>query len=59
MDFSSWPVLSEHSVEKYLSKSISTTEGHLNQQIQNTRTTKTKDAQLIDSEADQNHGIKT
>jgi hypothetical protein len=46
-------------VEKYLSKSTSTAKGHLNQQRQNARTTKTKDAQLIDSEADQDHGIKT
>jgi hypothetical protein len=57
--FSSWPGLNEHSVEKYLSKSTSTAKGHLNQQIQNARTTKIKDAQLIDSETDQDHGIKT
>jgi hypothetical protein len=31
----------------------------LNQQRQNSRTTKNKDAQLLDSEADQDHGIKT
>jgi hypothetical protein len=51
--------LNEHSVEKYLSKSTSTAKGHLNQQRQNARTTKIKDAQLIDLEADQDHGIKT
>jgi hypothetical protein len=57
--FSSWPGLNEHSVEKYLSKSISTAKGHLNQQRQNARTTKIKDSQLLDSETDQDHGIKT
>jgi hypothetical protein len=31
----------------------------LNQQRQNARTTKSKDAQLLDSEADLDHGIKT
>jgi hypothetical protein len=51
--------LNEHNVEKYLSKSTSTAKGHLNQQRQNARTTKIKDAQLIDSENDQDHGIKT
>jgi hypothetical protein len=56
--FSSWPGLNEHSMEKYLSKSTSTAKGHLNQQKQNARTTKIKDAQLIDSETDQDHGIK-
>jgi hypothetical protein len=58
-NFSSWPGLNEHNVEKYLSKSTSTAKGHLNQQRQNVRTTKIKDAQLIDSENDQDHGIKT
>jgi hypothetical protein len=38
--------LNEHRVEKYLSKSTSTAKGHLNQQRQNARTTKIKDAQL-------------
>jgi hypothetical protein len=56
--FSSWPGLNEHSIEKYLSKSTSTAKCHLNQQIQNARTTKIKDAQLIDSDTDQDHGIK-
>jgi hypothetical protein len=41
-NFSSWPGLNEHSLEKYLSKSTSTTKGHLNQQRQNARTTKIK-----------------
>jgi hypothetical protein len=57
--FSSWPGLNEHSVEKYLSKSISTAKGHLNQQRQNARTTKIKEAQLLDLDADLDHGIKT
>jgi hypothetical protein len=43
--FSSWPGLNEPTVEKYLSKSTSTAKGHLNQQRQNARTTKIKDAQ--------------
>jgi hypothetical protein len=51
--------LDEHSVEKYLSTSTSTAKGHLNQQRQNARTTKIKDAQLLDSDADLDHGIKT
>jgi hypothetical protein len=58
-NFSSWPGLNEHNVEKYLSKSTSTAKGHLNQQRQNSRTTKIKDAQFLDSEKDQDHGIKT
>jgi hypothetical protein len=57
--FSSWPGLNKHIVEKYLSKSTSTAKGHLNQQRQNARTTKIKDAQLLDSETDLDHGIKT
>jgi hypothetical protein len=51
--------LNEHNVEKYLSKSTSTAKGHLNQQRQNDRTTKIKDVQLLDSEANLDHGIKT
>jgi hypothetical protein len=47
-NFSSWPGLTEHDVEKHLSKSTSTTKGHLNQQRQNARTTKIKDAQVIE-----------
>jgi hypothetical protein len=57
--FASWPGLNEHNVEKYLSKFTSIAKGHLNQQIQNARTTKIKDTQLLDSENDQDHGIKT
>jgi hypothetical protein len=51
--------LNEQNVEKYLSKSTSTARGHLNQQRQNARTTKIKDAELIDQEPDPDHGIKT
>jgi hypothetical protein len=51
--------LNEHNVEKYLSKSTSTAKGHLNQQRQNARKTKIKDAQLLNSENNQDHGIKT
>jgi hypothetical protein len=57
--FLSWPGLNEHSVEKYLSKSTSTTKDHLNQQRQNVRTTKIKEAQQLDPDTDQDHGIKT
>jgi hypothetical protein len=38
-NFLSWSGLTEHAVEKYLSKSTATTKGHLNQQRQNARTT--------------------
>jgi hypothetical protein len=58
-NFSSWPGLTEHAVENHLSKSTSTTKGHLNQQRQNTRTTKIKDAKVIVTEPDIDHGIKT
>jgi hypothetical protein len=57
--FSSWPGLTEHAVEKHLSKSTSTTKGHLNQQRQNARATKIEDAQVIVTEPDIDHGIKT
>jgi hypothetical protein len=51
--------LNEHNVEKYLSKSTSTAKGHLNQQRQNARTTKIKDAEKMDTEPDPDHGLKT
>jgi hypothetical protein len=35
--FTSWPGLTEHAVEKHLSKSTSTTKGNLNQQRQHAR----------------------
>jgi hypothetical protein len=58
-NFSSWPGLNEQNVEKYLSKSTSTAKSHLNQQRQNARTTKIKDAERIDTEPDPDHGLKT
>jgi hypothetical protein len=58
-NFSSWPGLDEHTVAKHLSKSTSTAKVHLNQQRQNARTTKIRDAQLLDPENDIDHGIKT
>jgi hypothetical protein len=58
-NFSSWPRLNEQNVEKYLTKSTSTAKGHLNQQRQNARATKIKDAAKIDSEPDPDHGLKT
>jgi hypothetical protein len=58
-NFASWPGLTEHAVEKHLSKSTSTTKVHLNQQKQNARTTKIKDAKVIVAEPDIDHGLKT
>jgi hypothetical protein len=58
-NFSSWPGLTEHAVEKHLSESTSTTKGHLNQQRKNARTTKIKNAKVIVTEPDLDHGIKT
>jgi ribosomal protein L30E len=58
-NFSYWPGLTEHYVEKHLSKSTSTTKVHLNQQRQNARTIKIKDAKVIITEPDVDHGIKT
>jgi hypothetical protein len=58
-NFTSWPGLTEHPVEKHLSKSTSTTKGHLNQQRQNSRSTKVKDTKVIVTEPDLDHGIKT
>jgi hypothetical protein len=57
--FTSWPGLTEHAVEKHLSKSTSTTKGHLNQQRQNARTTKVKYPKVIITEPDLDQGIKT
>jgi hypothetical protein len=42
-----------------LSKSTSTKKGHLNQQRQKARTTNIKDAQVIWTEPDIDHGVKT
>jgi hypothetical protein len=58
-NFTSWPGLTEHAVEKHLSKSTSTTKGHLNQQRQNARTTKIKEPKAIVTEPDLDHEIKT
>jgi hypothetical protein len=55
----SWPGLTEHAVEKHLSKSTSTTKGNLNQQRQNARTTKVNDTKVIVTEPDLDNGIKT
>jgi hypothetical protein len=57
--FTSWPGLTEHDVEKRLSKSTSTTKGHLNQQRHNARKTKVKDPKVIMTEPDLDQGIKT
>jgi hypothetical protein len=54
-----WPGLTEHAVEKHLSKSTSTTKGHLNQQRQHARSTKVKDPKVIMTEPDLDQGIKT
>jgi hypothetical protein len=58
-NFSSWPGLTEHAVEKHLSKSTSTTTGHLNQQRPNARTTKIKDTKVVVTDPDLDNGIKT
>jgi hypothetical protein len=58
-NFSSWPGLNEQNIEKYLSKSTYTAKCHLNQQRQNARTKKIKDAETIDPEPDPYHGLKT
>jgi hypothetical protein len=58
-NFLSWPGLTEHAVEKYLSKSTATTKGHLNQQWQNARTTQIKNKNAGNQESDIDHGIKT
>jgi hypothetical protein len=58
-NFASLPGLTEHAVDKHLSKSTSTTKGHLNQQRQNARTAKIKDAKVIVTEPDIDHGLKT
>jgi hypothetical protein len=57
-NFIAWPGLTEHAVEKHLSKSTATTKGHLNQQRQYARTTQIKTTNA-DTEYDIEHGIKT
>jgi hypothetical protein len=58
-NFLSWPGLTEHAVERHVSKSAATTKGHLNQKRQNARTTKIKITKAINQETDIDHGIKT
>jgi hypothetical protein len=58
-NFLSWPGLTEHAIEKYLSKSTATTKGHLNQQRQNARTTQIKIINESNQESDIDHHIKT
>jgi hypothetical protein len=58
-NFLSWPGLTEHAVEKYLSKSTATTKGYLNQQRKNARTTQIKSINPSNQESDIDHGIKT
>jgi hypothetical protein len=58
-NFLSWPGLTEHAVEKHLSKSTATTKGHLNQRRQNARTTQIKTTSAGSQESDNDHGIKT
>jgi hypothetical protein len=57
--FLSWPGLTEHAMEKHLSKSTATTKGHLNQQRKNARTTQIKTKNAGNQESDIDHGIKT
>jgi hypothetical protein len=45
--FTLWTGLTEHAVQKHLSKSTSTTKVHLNQQRQNARTTKVKNPKVM------------
>jgi hypothetical protein len=59
MEITSWPGLTEQAVENHVSKPTSTTKVHLNQQRQNTRTTKVKDTNVIVTEPDLDHGINT
>jgi hypothetical protein len=58
-NFLSWPGLTEHAVEKHLYRYTATTKGHLNQQRQNSRTTKIKTTNAGSQESDIDHGIKT
>jgi hypothetical protein len=57
--FLSWPGLTEHAVEKHLSKSTATTKGHFNQQRKHARTTQIKTKNAGIQESDIGHGIKT
>jgi hypothetical protein len=57
--FTLWPGLTEHAVEKHLSKSTSTTKSHLNQQRQHSRSTKVNEPKVIMEETYLDQGIKT
>jgi hypothetical protein len=57
-NFITWPRLTEHAVEKHLSKYTANTKVYLNQQRQNARTTQIKTTNA-DNESDIDHGIKT
>jgi hypothetical protein len=53
-NFSSWPHLAEHVVEKHLSKSTATVKGHLNQQIMYARSTQPKKEPECSMESESN-----
>jgi hypothetical protein len=56
----SWPGLTEHAVEKYLSKSSTIVKDHINQQRMNARSTKIKEeTKKVTTEGDLDYGIKT
>jgi hypothetical protein len=58
-NFPSWPGLTEHAVEKHLSKYSSTSKGNFIQKKENARTTRIKDTKEIVTEPNIDHGIKT
>jgi hypothetical protein len=60
-NFSSWPGLTEHALEKHLSKSTATVKGHLNQQIMYARSTQPKKEPecTMEYELNLDDGIKT
>jgi hypothetical protein len=60
-NFSSWPGLTEHAVEKHLSKSTAIVKGHLNQQRMFARSTQPKKEPecTMASESNVDDGIKT
>jgi hypothetical protein len=60
-NFASWPGLTEHAVEKHLSKSTATVKGHLDQQRMFGRSTQPKKEPecIMKSESNLDDGIKT
>jgi hypothetical protein len=60
-NFTSWPGLTEQSVDKYLSKSLKTGKGHPNQQRMHARSTKIKEEEdcVNETETALNNGLKT